>query len=170
MLRNILKKIFKLLNFNGKRDRHEETINNNMKQTDFSPLMKVIRKTVNQLVEKIDATECVPHYFNKYIDFGHPHIEIDCKGFHLVYVERGNEQDRKTTHDLNELFFLIFEGITFGIAVNYELKNRVEKQDCRRLIFKKQLELLEQLNPSWKKRVELDKEKVLEKYPYDDLD
>jgi hypothetical protein len=144
-------------------------MDNNKKETYCSPLKKEIRETVNQLAEKINASECVPLYFDDYVDFGHPHIEIDHKGFHLVYVERGNEQKRKTTHDLNELYFWIFEGITFGMAVHYELDNRVERQDCRRLIFKKQLELLEQLNLSWKERVELKIQKVLTRSPFDDL-
>ena len=134
-----------------------------------SPLMKEIGETVKQLAEKINASEYVPYYFDDDVDFGHPHIEIDSKGFHLVCVERGSEQSRRTTHDLNELYFWIFEGMTFGLAVQYELENRVERQDCRRMIFKKQLELLELLDPSWKERRELKIQDTLARHPFDDL-
>ena len=72
---------------------------------------------------------------------GKPHLEIDCQGYHFVSSERGEEFERLVTKDLDELLYWVFNSIIFQIAVTHEYKNRVENQDFRKDVFKKQLEL-----------------------------
>ena len=100
---------------------------------------------------------------------GYPHIEHDSRGFHYIVVERGKEQRRITTHDINELLYLIFQSVTFDMACSYELKNRIEKRDCRRMLWQNQLELLGQLKDSWRAKRETDIQNILTKHPFDDL-
>jgi len=102
-------------------------------------------------------------------DFARPHVEVDSRGYHLVIVERGQEQSRFTTRDLEELLYRIFEGLTSELAFVHELKHRVEGTDSRRTAFKRQIELLMQLSPGWAARASTMQKEVLGKHPFDDL-
>lgn len=98
-----------------------------------------------------------------------PHIEVDEKGYHYVVVERGVELHRFTTLEIDELCFKVFLDITFGMATNYEFKHRIENQDCRRIIFRHQVELLALLSPEWAQRETETHQRILAQHPFDDL-
>src|SRR5262245_31255070 len=98
-------------------------------------------------------------------DLARPHVEVDSRGYHFVVVERGHEQERFTTCDLDALLFRIFKGVTHDLAFAYELANRVETQDCRRLGFRLQVELLAVLSPSWAERKAQEHERILRENP-----
>ncbi len=83
--------------------------------------------------------------------------------------ERDTEVERKTTSDLNELMFWIFKHITFNMACSYELKNRVEDKDFRRILFAKQEELLGVLDCAWAEKVKKYHQLVLVDAPFDDF-
>jgi len=84
-----------------------------------------IRKRVKKLAGKIRALKkLLPTYRNS-IDGAHPHIEIDKNGLlHYVIIEKGQEIKRKTTNKLDEFLYWIFSGVTFSMAVAFELMNR----------------------------------------------
>jgi dipeptidase len=105
---------------------------------------------------------------DKYPDFGsssqngNPHLEVDKYGnFYFIVAERNEEFERRITKDFQEFLFWIFENITFSMACDYELNNRIENQDYRILIFQKQDELLEKLDNSWAKITRKKHEKLL---------
>jgi hypothetical protein len=102
-------------------------------------------------------------------DGARPHIEVDSHGYHFVVVERGQEQERFTTRDLDELFFRIFQSVSHDLAFAYELAHRVETQDCRRLAFRRQVELLFQLSPNWAEREAQEQNRILREHPFDDM-
>jgi hypothetical protein len=102
-------------------------------------------------------------------DSARPHIEVDSLGYHFVVVERGHEFSRITTRDLDELLYHIFQTLTFTLAFDYELAHRIETQDCRRLGFQKQVEILTQLSESWGRRRAQEHEQILQKHPFDDF-
>ncbi|MFW9904116.1 MAG: Imm63 family immunity protein [Candidatus Thorarchaeota archaeon] len=58
--------------------------------------------------------------------------------------------------------------ITLQMACKYELEARVPNQDSRRLIFKKQLELLKKVNSKFYAQKKQAIEEILEKHPYTD--
>jgi type II restriction/modification system DNA methylase subunit YeeA len=128
-----------------------------------------IEKEVNRLAAKIGEAERYLPTYGQSKDFGRPHIEANVSGYHYVVVERGNELKRITTDDLNELLYNIFKAITFSLACDYELANRIENQDCRRLIFKRQVELLSKLSKDWSFRESQQHEQILREHPFDDL-
>ena len=101
-------------------------------------------------------------------DGARPHIEVDSRGYQFVVVERGQERSRFTTHDLDELLYRIFQSVTFDLAVSYELAHRVETQDSRRVVFKREVELLTQLSPVWGERERTEHQCILSKHPFDD--
>ena len=101
-------------------------------------------------------------------DFARPHIEVDSRGYHFVVVERGEEQERLTSRDLEEILFRVFETVTSSLASAYEAAHRVDAQDFRRLLFQKQVELLSQISEPWGQREARRHEGILRDHPFDD--
>ena len=97
--------------------------------------LEQIKAEINQQAARIDVPQSLLPTYGRSIDGAHPHIEVDARGYHYVIVERGQENSRVTTVELEELLFEVFEDITFSIACQYELKHRIEGQDFRRLLF-----------------------------------
>ena len=128
-----------------------------------------LERAIRRVAAVISAPpELLPTYGHT-IDFGHPHIEVSDDGLHYVVVERGVERNRKSTHDPHELLFWVFESVTSQMAYDFELHNRIEGRDCRRMAFAKQLELLGMLDSNWQARTEKYHRTVLELHPFDDL-
>ena len=90
------------------------------------------------------------------------------KSFAFVVNERGIEYERRITTDLDELLYWIFEVITSSMASDFELRNRMEEQDSRRLWFAKQEELLGLLNPKWQDRIKIHHAEILKDHPFVD--
>ncbi len=129
-----------------------------------------IQNIVNELAKKINASTYLLPTFSSPIGDATPNIEIDNSGlYNYVISERGNEYDRKITSDLNDLLYWIFSSVTFSMACDYELKNRIEDKDCRRIIFAKREELLGILSKDWEEKERKKHQSILENSPFDDL-
>lgn len=140
---------------------------NNIKMTRFS--FESIKKIIYELAVKINAPEDLLPTYGYSRDFAYPHIEIDNSGLlHYVIVERGQELDHKVTDKLDDLLYWIFTSVTSDMACKYELKNRVEHRDGRRIIFEVQEELLGILNANWREKQVKENSQILARYPYDD--
>lgn len=100
---------------------------------------------------------------------GKVHVEIDERGYHYVVCERGSELERRTTQDLEALLYWICSDIAFGMGVAYEFARRDPAKDCRRMIFTRQSELLEQISQQWAERCAQEQAQILQRHPYDDL-
>ncbi len=127
-----------------------------------------IEARVNELAAKIGAPLNVLPTFGYSQHTGCPHIEVDSKGYHYVIAERGQEFDRHTTSDLDELLYRVFADVTFELSARFELAHRVENQDHRRIMFQHQVELLSMLSPQWAERETQEHEMILRKHPFDD--
>lgn len=97
---------------------------------------------------------------------GSPYVSIDGDEFFYVSSERGCEISRKPISSLDELMYFIFEGATSMMALDYELDNRVEGQDFRRIYFSKQVELMNKLSPQWGERCRKEIGEILSLSPY----
>lgn len=128
-----------------------------------------IKAEVDRLAAVIGASgyHALPTYGHTE-DFARPHIEVDSRGYHFVVVERGQEHERFTTGELDELLYRIFRSVTFSLAFEYELAHRIETQDCRRLGFQRQEELLARLSERWAERKAAEHERLLREHPFDD--
>lgn len=112
--------------------------------------MDAVRGRVEQLAGSISApADHLPTY-GKSSDSARPHIEIDDR-YHWIVVERGEELERRSTLILHQLLYWVFASVTFSMACDYELTHRRRGEDVRRIIFRRQLELLRSLDPSWAK-------------------
>ncbi len=130
--------------------------------------LSTISNKIRGLGKKIKVPKGLYPTFGSSIDFGHPHIEVDRNGYHYVVVERGIEHEKRTTQDIDELMYWVFKAITFSMASDYELHNRIPNQDFRRLLFAKQIELIKIINPAFFERLEKEKNEILKQHPYED--
>lgn len=128
-----------------------------------------IEKTVQELSKKIDAPQELLPTFGTSRDFGYPHIEVDGMGYHFVVVERGTEWERRSSRQLSDLLYWIFEGITFSMAGDFELKHRIAGQDPRKLIFETQIELLSKIDIDFANRVKKEIDDTLKDHPLTNL-
>ncbi|WP_019555598.1 Imm63 family immunity protein [Propionispira raffinosivorans] len=95
-------------------------------------------------------------------------VFADNYGYHFVYTERGEIQRHQITYDLFEISYWIFEDMIFMMASKFELKNRIENQDFRRILFAKEVELFNAIGVNFKKRCEIAIDEILKLAPYDD--
>ena len=127
-----------------------------------------IEVVVNKLAKVIGASKDQLPTYGVSRDFGYPHIEVHNNEYHYVVVERGQELERKSTVDFNELLYWVFSDATHSMAFNYELNNRIEDQDCRRIAFPKQIELMSEISEEMGNSTESDIAEILKNNPYDD--
>ncbi|MBI5322791.1 Imm63 family immunity protein [Bradyrhizobium sp.] len=130
--------------------------------------LRDIETDVAALARRIDASDRDLPTYGTSEDFARPHIEVAHGSYHYVIVERGIERDRRSSDNYHDLLFWIFRDVTHGLAFGYELQNRVEDQDCRRIAFPKQLELMRKIDPALGERLERDIAEILRRAPYDD--
>lgn len=122
---------------------------------------KILTK-IDRLAQRINAPKhLLPDC--RMNDLAYPYIEIDIDGnYNYVVRERGEECERKVFNDDQELMFEVFKYIAHSMATEFELKNRIESQDFRIILFSKQEELLAQLDKDWAKRQRVVNKKYLE--------
>lgn len=132
--------------------------------------IKDLQKEYSALLQKMFETPHSYGFQTKRGDDGSEHVEIVGNEYHLIATERGLELERRKTRDKNELFYWLISDIAFWHGVKFELKNRDENRDCRRLIFDKQIELLEKVDKDWAKRKKSEIEKILAENPFSDFE
>lgn len=129
-----------------------------------------IQNITEDLAASINAPTYLLPTFDTPIGDATPNIEVDHLGqYHFVISERGTEYERKITSNLHDLLYWIFSSVTSAMAGDYELKNRNEKKDSRRIMFEKQEELLGLLNKDWQNKERREHQSILINYPFDDL-
>jgi len=130
-----------------------------------------IKERIQSLALKINVPErLLPQYEYSTID-SRPYVDIDRSGtWYWIVSERGQESERKTTNDENELLYFVFDFITFSMALKYELEVRNSKDDPRRIIFSKQNELLGVLDITWQERRQEEERGILAIAPFSEID
>lgn len=129
-----------------------------------------IRKKIHSLGKKISIPNGRLNVFDTSPGDGRPHVSFDNNQYNYVYAERGVEFSRKTSDKLNELLYWIMSDIIYSIAFQYELENRIEHRDGRRIIFQKVIQLMGELDPLWALKAQEEIDSILSKSPYNDQD
>ena len=133
-----------------------------------SSLADIQQKAIDYAAIINAPQELLPTYENSRDEFV-PNIALDTNGqLRYEIYERGQLITNEFATDEDDLLYYIFRDISFSMAVRYEVHNRNPRQDWRRMLFAKQAELLGQLSPAWKQRVEKEKEAILKTHPFDD--
>ncbi|MBU3130148.1 Imm63 family immunity protein [Clostridium tagluense] len=101
-------------------------------------------------------------------DYTRPEIRVKKSAYHYVISEKRQEIKHQVTKNLDELLYSTFKYITFEMACDYEVRNRMEGQDFRRLLFNKQLELINLISEEFSLLLKTEIEVILKKYPFKD--
>ena len=132
--------------------------------------VQLLKKEFERLARKIKVPEKHKPTFGPNDNDVKPYIFQDYKNdLHYIFKERGEVVFDKITYDFDELLFWVFDDITSAMSYDYELKNRIEEQDFRRIGFNYQVELMTNLNKVWGEKTEKKQKKILENYPFDDF-
>lgn len=100
---------------------------------------------------------------------GSPHVECYGGEFHYIVTERGSEFEHRKTSHAEELLFWLVSDLTWAMASDWELQHRIEKEDFRRQLFRKDVELISKVRNEWGRRKKEKYEKILGGRPFDDL-
>lgn len=99
---------------------------------------------------------------------GTPYIEIRESEYHYVISERGCEFSREIFLDDDDILYKITSKIVTRMALDYELQNRIDSQDFRRIYFSKEIELMDQICPEWGAKKKAEIKETLRNSPYSD--
>ena len=128
-----------------------------------------LKTVVDDYASKIQASEWLLPTYGYSEDGARPHVELGSdSSYFYVIIERGEELERHKCNTLDELLYIVFRSVTSEMAAKYEVANRIENQDFRRIMFKKRAELMIKLNPSWKDKIEKDHTDILSRNPFND--
>lgn len=135
--------------------------------------MKSTFAEIQSLANSLAARIKIPHNqlptFGSSVGDGTPCIEIGTDGtVYYVITERGSEYERWVPSNMDDLLYRIFQGVTWSMAIQYELKNRIERQDSRRMSFDEHARLMGLLNRDWQSRLQKHYKDILDKHPFDD--
>lgn len=136
----------------------------------MSTSIESIQEKVWELASIVGAPKSITTIFSSSPQDGRPHVKIQNNEFTLVHEEHGYVFSKKTTQDLNLLLYWIFRSVTSQMAQEFELKHRNERQDSRRIMFSKQLELMKKISVDWHSCLTGEIERILLENPYIDSD
>jgi hypothetical protein len=131
--------------------------------------ISAIRQKISELGALIDAPNSELVLLEKPSGDGRYHLAIQNNEYHYISTERGQENDHIVTKDADLIMYLFFNDVASNMASSYELKNRVENSDSRRIKFEKQIEIMKNLNESWGEKIKNEIAEILKNSPYDDL-
>ena len=88
--------------------------------------------------------------------------------YHYIIMEKGQINQHYESQEIDDILYPLFKDITSTLAQEYEVNNRIEKEDFRRVLWRKQLELLEKLDKKFRKIREKEIKDILKIAPYSD--
>jgi hypothetical protein len=132
---------------------------------DSNPPSETLRSRFKELVSDLDIDPYYTTFHTTPQHDGSPHIEKKGNEYHFVVTERGSEFERIKTDDPEEILYMLVEGVTFTIATQYELKNRIEDRDGREMWFPYQEQLLSNMKKEWGERKRSEHDKILKRSP-----
>jgi hypothetical protein len=130
--------------------------------------MSAIKSCYYSIARQLRAPTVHVHFATRPQHDGSPHVERAGDGFRYIVTERGQELERRTTGDPDELLYWLVSDLTWAMASDHELAHRAPNQDFRRLLFQKHLELLAEVNSGWSQRKQVEYERVLVAHPFCD--
>ena len=120
------------------------------------------------LCQRIKASELPYSFQTKRGDDGSSHVEFVDGCYHYVTTERGIELSRRSTGENSEILYWLIYDLTFWMSVKFELNNRIEDQDARRLIFDRWIYLINKAATSMAEKLRCDIDAILAENPYQD--
>jgi RNAse (barnase) inhibitor barstar len=122
----------------------------------------------DRLCQMIEPSERTYAFLTERQDDGSPHVEFVDGQYHYVVTERGLELERRSTRDIDEILYWLIYDLAFWMGVAFEFKNRVDRQDCRRIIFANSIELVKRADQTMADRLARHWQKTLTENPFVD--
>lgn len=130
--------------------------------------LQVLANDYNRLCQKIEPSVHEYSFLTERLDNGSPHVEFADGQYHYIVTERGMELARQTTSDPSQILYWLIYDLAFWMGVAYEFKNRVDGQDCRRIIFAHTIELVKRADQTMADRLARHWQKTLTENPFVD--
>lgn len=130
--------------------------------------LELLANEYDRLRQRIQAFEGTYSFRTERSDDGSPHVEFSDGRYHYIVTERRLELERDSTPEVREIAYWMLKNITFWMGVDYEFRNRIESQDCRRMIFAHQVEQMKRADQQFADRLEREIAETLLKDPYND--
>ena len=108
-----------------------------------------LQTRLRALAAKIGAPDDLLPTYAISCDWGRPHLEITPPGYSYVVVERGMELERTRYAGADELLYRAFLDATQSMASGWAARHRVEGEEFRHTMFRRQAELMNVLSPEW---------------------
>lgn len=116
---------------------------------------------IKKIAKKINAPEQFLPTFGFTEGTARPHIEVYNNEYNYVINERGEEYERIKTNDFQELLYKVFSNVTFEMAVQHELANRINNEDFRIQLFQIQEDLLDRIDSTFSEKMKSKHDKIL---------
>ena len=120
-----------------------------------------IKNEYYRIANKLKAPKLYVQFAQTPRHDGSPHIEYEGDELHYVITERGSEYERRKTKDSDDILFWLISDITFSMASDFELNNRIETEDFRIQLFSKDIELLSSINKDWAEKIRVKYNKLI---------
>jgi len=88
--------------------------------------------------------------------------------YFVSYSEKGSIFGEFCTTNPRDVLWEILNGISSSIAIEYAKNNRVQGQDFRRTLFRKEIEIMAEFGEDFKERKKRIINNILERFPYND--
>lgn len=135
-------------------------------------IKQIITEDLKKVMDESIIESTVNNIHFCYGDGGYePGIYVYEKNGVYYYVgvgDRGGVNDEIKTLNIDDILYKIYSTITFNEAVKFAMMNREKDKDWRRVLFKRQLELLKSLGDMYYNRRSEEIETILLTSPYKD--
>jgi Immunity protein 63 len=132
--------------------------------------VQLLEREFNRLSKKIAVPERLKPVFGPSDYDESSYVFQDYKNdLHYTAKERGQISFDKMTSDFDEILYWIFDSITSSMAFDFELNNRIEEKDSRRIAFEYQAQLMSTLNKLWSEKTIKKHNEILKEHPFDDF-
>lgn len=129
---------------------------------------ELIARYRERLARTGESVDEHPLFFSRQDD-GMAHLEFHGDGsVSSVVTERGATIASTRFEDEEDLLYHLVRGSIWMMACEYEKAHRVEGRDLRRVLFARDLELMNRVSPEWGERRRAEIEDLLRRYPYRD--
>ena len=96
------------------------------------------------------------------------YLYIENNEYHWVVGGDSPRISDRATTDTDKLNYMVFETLTRQVGLIHEVMHRNPALDNRRLAYQHQLDLLKELDPTWREKRQEEIEEEIKWYPYKD--
>ena len=131
--------------------------------------LKELVFTLGRKIGLEDDSKLYPMFSKRAIPFGEGGtVYIAGNKYHYVVQDHGRTGEQYESTDVNDILYPVFKDIVWPMSVASEKKYFSDNVDFRRLLWKKQLELLKVVNPDFAAKYLKEIKVVLKDHPFDD--